>query len=111
GDDALNLPLLAQGGSGVVSVVGHVVGDAWLEVIAGLESGNLAHAQEATARIWPVVVAVMGGGQGACMIKAALELMGVLERRTVRLPLFAANEQEVGHVRQALIAAGLRPTN
>jgi len=111
GDDVLNLPHLTQGAAGVVSVVGHVLGVEWCQVAAAVDAGDLATARAVTAKVWPVVGAVMGGGQGACMIKAALEVMGVLPNRVVRLPLFKASESEVNHVRKALLTAGLRPTN
>jgi len=111
GDDFLNLPLLAVGASGVVSVVGHVLGAELCQVAAAVNAGDLDTARAVTAKTWPVVGAVMGGGQGACMIKAALEVMGVLPNRVVRLPLHQASEPEVCHLRQALLTAGFRPTN
>jgi 4-hydroxy-tetrahydrodipicolinate synthase len=109
GDDLLNLAFLASGAAGIVSVVGHVTGNVWREVVAACDSGDLPAARQATARLLPVITAVMGHGQGTAMVKAALEVLGVLTRRTVRLPLDAANELEAGRVREALAAAGLVP--
>jgi 4-hydroxy-tetrahydrodipicolinate synthase len=111
GDDLLGLATLAQGGSGMVSVVGHVVGDQWRQIIDAVDAQDLVTARRVFAQILPVIGAVMGGGQGAVMVKAALEVAGVLPRRTVRLPLFEATEAETGHVREALAATGLRPGN
>jgi len=111
GDDVLNLPMLTIGGAGVVSVVGHVLGAELCQIAAAVNAGDLTTARAVAAKSWPVVGAVMGGGQGACMIKAALEVMGVLPNRVVRLPLFKASESEVSHVRKALLTAGHRPTN
>ena len=45
GEDMLNLPLLALGAVGVVSVVGHVVGPRLAELIAAVESGDLVKAR------------------------------------------------------------------
>ncbi|MDR1798560.1 MAG: dihydrodipicolinate synthase family protein, partial [Bifidobacteriaceae bacterium] len=107
GDDALGLALMAQGGSGIVSVVGHVAGPLWRQVIDALDGADLVKARLAMARLLPVIHAIMGGGQGAVMIKAALELTGVLPNRIVREPLFPASEVEVGHIREAIKLTGL----
>jgi 4-hydroxy-tetrahydrodipicolinate synthase len=109
GDDLLGLAMIASGGAGIVSVVGHVTGDLWRELIDGLDAGELPRARRAMARMLPVITAVMGHGQGVPMIKAALEVIGELPGRTVRLPLNAASEVEAGHVREALVAAKLWP--
>ncbi|MCL2803580.1 MAG: 4-hydroxy-tetrahydrodipicolinate synthase [Micrococcales bacterium] len=105
GDDKLNLPFLAQGAAGMVSVVGQVVGDRWRSVIDAIDAGNIDKARQVTAQIWPVVNAICGGGHGVTMVKAALEMAGLIERRTVRLPLFEPTEVETGRVRQSLMAA------
>jgi 4-hydroxy-tetrahydrodipicolinate synthase len=107
GDDLLGLAFLAGGGSGVVSVVGHVAGDVWRQVIDAVDSADLVTARRAMARLLPVIDAIMGSGQGAVMVKAALEITEILPNRTVRLPLAEATELEVGHVRRALATAGL----
>ncbi|MDR2379240.1 MAG: 4-hydroxy-tetrahydrodipicolinate synthase, partial [Bifidobacteriaceae bacterium] len=109
GDDLLGLAFLAVGGSGVVSVVGHVAGDLWRRVIDAVDRADLPAARQAMARMLPVINAVLGSGQGAVMIKAALEIAEILPRRTVRLPLAEATESEAGHVRRALAASGLGP--
>ena len=46
----LNLPLLALGAVGVVSVVGHVVGPRLAELIAAVEAGDLVKAARASTR-------------------------------------------------------------
>ena len=45
--------------------------------------------------------------QGAITSKAALQLLGVLDHRTMRAPLPDATEDEVAMLRDALAAAGL----
>ena len=42
--------------------------------------------------------------------KTALELLGLIPTRTVRLPHVEADDDEVALVRAALVAAGLLPT-
>jgi 4-hydroxy-tetrahydrodipicolinate synthase len=107
GDDLLGLAFLAGGASGVVSVIGHVTGDIWRQVIDAVDQADLVAARRAMARLLPVIDAVLGSGHGAVMIKAALEILEILPRRTVRLPLAEATEVEAGHVRHALAVAGL----
>jgi 4-hydroxy-tetrahydrodipicolinate synthase len=109
GDDLLGLAYLASGAAGIVSVVGHVTGEVWRELIAAVDSGDLAAARRLMARLLPVISAIMGQGQGAAMVKAALEIFELIPGRTVRLPLAAATELEAGHVREALAAAGFGP--
>jgi 4-hydroxy-tetrahydrodipicolinate synthase len=41
------------------------------------------------------------------MVKAALQLLGVLEHRTVRPPLVDATAEQVSRLREDLTAAGL----
>jgi 4-hydroxy-tetrahydrodipicolinate synthase len=107
GDDLLGLAYLASGASGIVSVVGHVTAELWRELIAAVDGGDLGRARRLMARMLPVITAIMGTGQGAAMVKAALEILELIPGRTVRLPLVAASELEAGHVREALAAAGL----
>ncbi|MDR1118001.1 MAG: 4-hydroxy-tetrahydrodipicolinate synthase [Bifidobacteriaceae bacterium] len=105
GDDLLALAFLASGADGVVSVVGHVAGDVLRQLVDAVDAGDLPAARHAMARLLPAITAIMG--QGAVLVKAALEILGTLPGRTVRLPLEAATELEVGHVREGLAAAGL----
>ena len=42
GDDVSNLALLGNGAVGIVSVVGHVAGDAYAAMVASVDKGDLA---------------------------------------------------------------------
>lgn len=107
GDDELNLAWLTHGASGVVSVVGHVAGRRYAEMVAALDRGDLAEAVRIYADLVPVVDAVMKRVPGAMSAKAAMQLHGVLDNRNVRLPLVPADDEVVGHLRATLVAAGL----
>ena len=107
GDDALNLPWLALGASGLVSVVGHVAGGLHRRLIAAVDAGDLATARAIHIRLVPAVRGIMTRTQGAIMAKAALQLQGILARRTMRLPLPAADEDQVAVLRADLTEAGL----
>ncbi len=105
GDDALNLAWLALGAVGVVSVVGHVAGQRYADMIAALDAGDLDLARKVDRSILPAVEAIMTRTQGAIMVKAALELQGHLTNRHVRMPLIPANETQVAELKRDLIAA------
>lgn len=107
GDDALNLAWLAHGAVGVVSVVAHVAAAQYVQLVKAVDSGDLVTAREIHASLLPAVVAVMTRTQGAIMAKAGLQLLGVLEHRTMRPPLVDASDDEVTALRADLVAAGL----
>jgi len=107
GDDALNLGWLAMGAAGVVSVVGHAAGARWAELVAAVDRGDLPAARAVNDRLLPLVRAMMTVTQGAITAKVALQLLGVLEHRTVRSPLPEATDEEVAIVRDGLVVAGL----
>ncbi len=102
GEDALNLPLLALGATGVVSVVGHVAGEHYAAMVAAVDRGDLAQARAIHTSLVPVVDALMTTSQGAIMAKAALVERGVIESATVRLPLVESPPEHLELLRAAL---------
>ena len=106
GDDALNLPLLACGAVGVVSVTGHVVADRHRALVEALEAGDLGRAREINESTLPVTVGIMTRTQGAIMVKAALALLG-RPVGPVRLPLVDATDEQRAVLAEDLAAAGV----
>ncbi len=107
GDDALNLAWLAIGAVGVVSVVGHVAGQRYADMVAAVDAGDLETARKIDRSILPALAAIMTRTQGAIMAKAAVQLQGKLPSRAVRLPLVAASDDQVAQLRDDLLAADL----
>ncbi len=107
GTDELNLPLLTTGAVGVISVVGHVTAASYVRILESVRRGDLRSAQETDRALIPVVRALMNPGPGAVTAKAALQVLGVLTGRTVRLPYLPATDDEVAHIAAALAGAGL----
>jgi 4-hydroxy-tetrahydrodipicolinate synthase len=107
GDDALNLAWLAHGAAGVVSVVGHVAGARYAQMVRAVDAGDLVTARALHTRLVPAVRGIMTRTQGAITAKAALQLQGVLAHRTMRLPLVAATDAEVEQLRADLRESGL----
>ena len=106
GDDILNLPMLAVGASGMVSVVGHVVGDRLKTMAEALWSGDVDTAMQINAALLPVYRGIFRT-QGAILTKAALALQG-LPAGPVRLPLVDATREQIDVLRADLAAAGVR---
>jgi 4-hydroxy-tetrahydrodipicolinate synthase len=92
GTDMLNLPWLSLGAVGVISVVGHVVGDRLHEMIDAYGSGDVDKARRIHYALIPVYEGLFRN-QGAVMTKAALDLLG-LPGGAVRQPLLAATDAE-----------------
>jgi 4-hydroxy-tetrahydrodipicolinate synthase len=107
GDDDLNLAWLTHGAAGVVSVVGHVAGRQYAEMADAVARGDLAAALETYRRVAPVVDVVMHRVQGAMTAKAAMQLLGVLDNRNVRLPLVPASEELVDELRSTMSTLGI----
>jgi 4-hydroxy-tetrahydrodipicolinate synthase len=107
GDDANNLPLLALGATGIVSVVSQVVGQRSADLVHAATSGDLAGARALNRALLPAVRGIMTRAQGAIMAKAALQLLGVIATRTTRSPLVDATEEQVTQLRADLMEAGV----
>src|ERR1700760_1957351 len=76
GTDMLNLPWLALGAVGFVSVAGHIVGDRLHEMIDVFEAGETGRARELHLELLPVYLGLFRQ-QGLVMTKAALNLLGL----------------------------------
>lgn len=108
GDDALNLAWLAHGAVGVVSVVAHVAARELAAMVAAVDRSDLPAALDLHRRLIPVIRAVMSpASQGAITAKAAVQARGVIAARTVRPPLFDADDAQVADLQAVLDAAGL----
>ena len=104
GDDVLNLPLLSIGAAGMISVVGHLVGDRLKAMAQAYWAGEVDLARELNAALLPVYTG-MFRTQGVILTKAALNLLG-LPAGPLRLPLVDATPEQIATLRVDL-AAGL----
>lgn len=107
GDDGLTLAYLAHGGAGVVGVTTHLLGPAFVRLVAAVDAGDTAAAVAEHRAAQPLVDAVMTRMPGVVSVKAALHLLGHVPTPAVRLPLVAADEQQTADLRAALVVAGL----
>lgn len=105
GDDILNLPLLAVGAVGFVSVCGHTVGLKLKAMLDAWFAGDSAQALTIHQELLPVFAGTFRT-QGAILTKAAMNLMG-LPGGTTRLPLVDATAEQIEQLRKDLTAGGV----
>ena len=92
GDDALNLPLLAIGATGFVSVVGHVAGNMLRNMQVAYHKGDVRGALDMHRQLLPAVRG-MFRAPAAASVKAALAVLG-LPGGPVRSPLVGTTTEE-----------------
>ena len=107
GDDVVNLAHLALGATGIVSVVGHLAGDDYAEMIRLVDAGDLPAARAIHRRLIPAVDAIMHTSQGAIMVKAALKDRGIIASDRLRMPLMQGPPEHLEALRAGLAASGL----
>lgn len=90
GDDNLALPMIAQGGDGVISVAANSFPKTFTRTIHGALNGEFANVQKDYASLVEVTDLLFAEGNPAG-VKAALSLKGITTP-TTRLPLVAASE-------------------
>jgi 4-hydroxy-tetrahydrodipicolinate synthase len=100
GDDSLTLPILAIGGTGVVSVASHIVGREMKEMVNSFSQGNTAGAREIHLKLFPLFRALFMASN-PIPLKAALNLMG-LGVGGLRLPLVSLSYEDELRLRKVL---------
>ena len=105
GDDPLNLPWLAVGGGGVISVIGHVVAERLSAMVDAHDKGDVTEARALHLGLLPVYRAMARVG-GVLFAKAALRLRG-LDVGGPRLPLPPATPEQVTVIAADLAEAGV----
>ena len=105
GDDALNLPWLAMGAVGVVSVWGHLAAGQLRDMVTAFNSGDLATARKISVALSPLNAAQSRLG-GVTMSKAGLRLQG-FEVGDPRLPQMPATAAQLDELAADMRAAAL----
>ncbi len=105
GDDALNLPWLAVGAVGFVSVWGHLAASQLRDMFSAFTSGDLATARKISVALGPLNAAQTRLG-GVTMSKAGLQLQGI-DAGDPRLPQMPATDEQVGQLAADMRAAGV----
>lgn len=92
GDDSLTLPILSVGGSGIISVASHVIGNEMQEMVTAFLEGNVEKAAKIHQKLLPIMSA-MFMAPNPVPVKTALQIKG-LDVGSVRLPLVPLTEEE-----------------
>ena len=105
GDDALNLPWLAVGAVGFVSVWGHLAAGQLRDMFSAFNSGDLATARKISVALGSLNAAQARLG-GVTMSKAGLRLQG-FEAGDPRLPQMPATAEQVAQLAADMQSAGV----
>ena len=100
GDDSINLPLMAIGGCGIISVVANVVPDQMAALTHAALKGDMAIAEQLHHKLYNLCK-VLFVETNPIPVKAAMAMMGKI-REDLRLPLVSLSEEYRETVRQAL---------
>jgi 4-hydroxy-tetrahydrodipicolinate synthase len=105
GDDALTLPILSIGGSGIISVVANIVPGDVANLVKEFKKGNLLKAQGLHYKLFPLVKA-MFLETNPIPVKTAMGILGMCEP-DLRLPLSQMLPENVEKLKKALKDYGL----
>jgi 4-hydroxy-tetrahydrodipicolinate synthase len=105
GDDSLNLPWLAMGAVGFVSVWGHLAASQLRDMLSAFNSGDVATARKISVTLGPLNEAQSRLG-GVTLSKAGLRLQG-FEVGDPRLPQVAATPEQLDALAADMRAAAV----
>jgi 4-hydroxy-tetrahydrodipicolinate synthase len=105
GDDALNLPWLAMGATGFISVISHLAAGQLRDLLSAFASGDVTTARKINVAIAPLCNAMSRLG-GVTMSKAGLRLQGI-EVGNPRLPQVAATAGQIDALAADMRAASV----
>jgi 4-hydroxy-tetrahydrodipicolinate synthase len=105
GDDGLTLPLLAIGGTGIISVVANIVPRDVADMVLAFEKGDLEKAQALHYKLLPLIKAVFIE-TNPIPIKTAMGLMGLCNP-DLRLPMCSMLPDNLEKLKKALKDYGL----
>ena len=106
GNDDLLYPVLELGGAGVISVASHLVGEEMAALVAAARRGDLDEARRRDAALADLIVALFVT-TSPILIKAALEMTGLIPSGRLRLPLVDATPVEREILRTVLERQGI----
>lgn len=105
GDDALNLPWLAMGATGFISVISHLAAGQLRELLSAFSSGDIATARKINVSVSPLCNAMSRLG-GVTLSKAGLRLQGI-DAGDPRLPQVAATPEQLDALAADMRAAAV----
>lgn len=106
GDDSLTLPLLAIGGTGVISVVSNIVPKDVADMVSRFKKGDISGARKLHYKLLPLVKA-MFIETNPIPVKTSMALLGMIDEPGLRLPMCAISQSNLEALKKALKNYGL----
>ena len=94
GDDAIDFPILANGGAGITSVTANLMPDLKSELVRVALSGDFAKAKAINDKLYPLN-SVMFCEANPIPVKAAMYIAGLIDVLEYRLPLVAPSVENM----------------
>ena len=101
GDDAIDFPILANGGTGITSVTANLMPDLKSELVREAIEGNFEKAREINNKLYPLNK-VMFCEANPIPVKAAMYIAGLLDTLEYRLPLVAPSSENMKKIEEVL---------
>lgn len=105
GDDELTLPMMGLGGTGVISVLSHIAGPRFKEMIEAQASGDHTRALRIHIELLPLMKALFMTAN-PIMVKQALALQG-FPVGGVRLPLVEPTAEQTAELQRVMAHVGV----
>lgn len=101
GDDAIDYPILANGGAGITSVTSNLLPDLKSDLVRKALSGDFAGAKAINDALYPINKALFLESNPV-MIKAAMYVAGLIDTLEYRLPLVAPSAENLKKLEAAM---------
>ncbi len=101
GDDAIDYPILANGGAGITSVTSNLLPDMKSELVHLALAGDFAGAKAINDKLYPIN-SVMFCEANPIPVKAAMYIAGLTETLEYRLPLVAPSLENMKKIEQVI---------
>ncbi len=101
GDDAIDYPILANGGAGITSVTANLMPDLKSELVSLALAGDFAGAKAINDKLYPLN-SVMFCEANPIPVKAAMYIAGLTETLEYRLPLLAPSLENMKKIEEVM---------
>ena len=101
GDDAINYPILSNGGSGVISVTSNILPDMIAKLTHLAMSGDFSEAKKINDKLY-TINKVLFCESNPIPVKAAMFLTGLIDTLEYRLPLMAPSSENMKKIEEVL---------
>jgi 4-hydroxy-tetrahydrodipicolinate synthase len=101
GDDAIDYPILANGGAGITSVTSNLMPDLKSELVRLALAGDFAGAKAINDKLYPLN-SVMFCESNPMPIKAAMYIAGLIDTLEYRLPLTAPSKESMKKIEEVM---------